>query len=169
MTIVTLLLAGVEAHHGVMSTGTLLRSGSREHQPWDRWLARIRAPSLDSQLAAGCPPGTSRLLAVRAQEITSPAGRGELVRQWGYVLDRARRPPLPRSPRAPLCRDRIAAAEGDVRTMLAVLACPLPISARGAAMASVLLGDGTGPLHNRHSATELGAAVRAATLRMRSA
>jgi hypothetical protein len=52
--------------------------------------------------------------------------------------------------------------------MLAVLACPLPISARGAAMASVLLGDGTGPLHHRHSTTELGAVVRAATMQMRT-
>lgn len=75
---------------------------------------------------------------------------------------------VPRTPRAPLCRDRIAAAEGDVRTMLAVLACPLPISARGAAMASVLLGDGTGPLHNHHSTRDLAAAVRDATREMKT-
>ncbi|HEY7919550.1 MAG TPA: hypothetical protein VIE45_07825, partial [Streptosporangiaceae bacterium] len=74
----------------------------------------------------------------------------------------------PHTPRAPLCRDRIAAAEGDVRTMLAVLACPLPISPRGAAMASVLLGDGTGPLHNPHSALGLAAAVRDATREMKT-
>ena len=112
-------------------------------------------------------PGTSRLLAVRAQEITSPAGRGELVRLWEYVLTgpAAR---APRTPHAPLCRDRIAAAEHDVRTMLAVLACPLPITARGAAMASVLLGDGTGPLHNPHCARDLGAAVREATRQMKA-
>ena len=52
--------------------------------------------------------------------------------------------------------------------MLAVLACPLPISARGAAMASVLLGDGTGPLHNAHSAQGLAAAVRDATREMKT-
>jgi hypothetical protein len=52
--------------------------------------------------------------------------------------------------------------------MLAVLACPLPISARGAAMASVLLGDGTGPLHNHHSARELAPAVRDATREMKA-
>jgi hypothetical protein len=168
MTMLTLFQAGVEAHHKDMTTDLLPLSGSRGHRFWDRWLARAYAPSLDNQLAAGWPPGTSRLLALRAQEITSPAGRGELVRGWGYVLDRARRPAVPRTPRAPLCRDQIAAAEGDVRTMLAVLACPLPISARGAAMASVLLGDGTGPLHNPHSDLELAAVVRDATREMKT-
>jgi hypothetical protein len=52
--------------------------------------------------------------------------------------------------------------------MLAVLACPLPISARGAAMAGVLLGDGTGPLHNPHSTRDLAAAVRDATRAMKA-
>jgi hypothetical protein len=50
--------------------------------------------------------------------------------------------------------------------MLAVLAGPLPISACGAAMASALLTDGTGPVHNRHCPRDLGAAVRDATSRM---
>ena len=168
MTMLTLFSAGVEADDEDMTTDLLPRSVSRGHRFWDRWLARAYAPSLDSRLAAGWPPGTSRLLAIRAQEITSPAGRGELVRGWGYVLSRARRPAVPRTPGAPLCRDRIAAAEGDVRTMLAVLACPLPISARGAAMASVLLGDGTGPLHNPHSTRDLAAAVRDATREMKA-
>lgn len=164
----TLFGAGVEAHHEDMTTDLLPRSGSRGHRFWDRWLARAYAPSLDSQLAAGWPSGTSPLLAIRAQEITSPAGRAALLRGWGYVLDRARRPAVPRTPRAPLCRDRVAAAEGDLRTMLAVLACPLPISARGAAIASVLLGDGTGPLHNAHSDRDLAAVVRDATREMKT-
>jgi hypothetical protein len=168
MTMLTLLWVSVEADDEGMTTDLLPRPGSRGHRFWDRWLARAYAPSLDSQVAAGWPPGTSRLLAVRAQEITSPAGRGQLVRGWGHVLRRARQPVVPRSPRAPLCRDRIVAAEGDVRTMLAVLACPLPISARGAAMASVLLGDGTGPLYNRHSTRDLAAAARDATREMKA-
>ena len=168
MTMLTLFQAPVEVHHEDMTTDLLPRSGSPGHRFWDRWLARAYAPSLDSQLAAGWPPGTSRLLAIRAQEITSPAGRTELVRGWGYVLDRGRRPAVPRTPRAPLCRDRVAAAEGDLRMMLAILACPLPVSARGAAMASVLLGDGTGPLHNPHSGRDLAAVVRDATREMKT-
>jgi hypothetical protein len=168
MTMLTLFWAGVETDGGDMTTDPRPRSGFRGHRFWDRWLTRAYAPSLDSQLAAGWPPAASRLLAARAQEITSPAGRGELVRGWGHVLRRARQSAVPRTPRAPLCRDRIVAAEGDVRTMLAVLASPLPISARGAAMASVLLGDGTGPVYNSHSARELAAAVRDATREMKA-
>jgi hypothetical protein len=149
-----------------MITDQVLRSASHDNRPWDRLLARVRAPSLDRQLAAGCPPGSSRVLAIRAREIASPAARRELAQWWEYVLDQGRRPPVPRTPRAPLCRDRIAAAERDVREMLTVLAGPLPITARGAAMASSLLSDGTGPLHNRRSRPGLGAAVRQATRQM---
>ena len=78
----------------------------------------------------------------------------------------AGRPPSALRSRGPLCRGRIAAAEGDVREMLAVLTGALPITARGAAMASVLLSDGTGPLHNRRSPLDLGAEIRHATRQM---
>jgi hypothetical protein len=168
MTMLTLFWVSVEADDEGMTTDLATRPGSRGHRFWDRWLTRAYAPSLDSQLAAGWPPAASRLLATRAQEITSPAGRAELVRGWGHLLRRARQPAVPRTPRAPLCRDRITAAEGDLRAMLAVLACPLPISARGAAMASVLLGDGTGPLYNPHSTRELAVAARDATREMKA-
>jgi hypothetical protein len=166
MSKVPLIWACVEAHDECMTTNQVLRSVSNDHRPWDRWLARVSAPSLDRQLAAGNREGTSRVLAFRAQQISSPAGRRELARQWDHVLDQARRPPQPRTPRAPLCRDRIAAAERDVREMVTVLAGPLPITVRGAAMASYLLSDGTGPLHNRHSSLDLGAAVCEATRQM---
>ncbi len=149
-----------------MTTDQLLRPASHDNRPWDRLLARVRAPSLDCQLAAGYPVRTSRVLAIRAEEIASPAGRQELAWCWDHVLDQVRRPPVPRTPRAPLCGDRIAAAERDVRAMLTVLTGVLPVSARGAAMASVLLSDGAGPLHNRHCPLDLGAEVREATRQM---
>ena len=149
-----------------MTTDQLPRSASHDSRRWDRWQARVRAPSLDRQLAAGCPAAASRLLALRAREIVSPAGRWELAQHWEHVLDQARRPPVPRTPRAPLCRDRIAAAEADVREMLAVLRGPFPVTVRGAAAASSLLSDGTGPLHNHRSRRGLDAAVREATRQM---
>ena len=163
MTKMPLIRARVEAHDGNMTTDQLPRSASHDSRRWDHWLARMRAPSLDQQLAAGYPAAASRLLALRAREIVSPAGRWELARRWEHVLDQGRRPPVPRTPRAPLCRDRITAAEPDVRDMLAVLRGPFPVTVRGAAAASSLLGDGTGPLHNRRSRRGLDAAVREAT------
>ena len=149
-----------------MTTDQLSRAASHDSRRRDRWLARLRAPSLDRQLAAGCPAGSSRLLALRAREIVSPAGRRELARRWEHVLDQGRRPPVPRTPRAPLCRDRIAAAEPEVRDMLAILRGPFPVTVRGAAAASSLLGDGTGPLHNRHCGRGLDEAVREAARQM---
>jgi len=127
----------------------------------------VLASSLDHELAAGCPPGYSPALAARAGQLVSPAGRRSLGLGWDRVLDQACRPPAPLTLRAPLCRDRVAAAEDDVREMLAVLAGPVPVAARGVAMVSVLLTDGTGPLHNRRSALDLSAAVREATTQMR--
>lgn len=149
-----------------MITSPPLRPVSQDSRSWDRLLARVRAPFLDSQLAAGRSPRASRLMAIRAQEITSPAGRQVLVRQWVHVLDRARRPPPASTPCAPLQRDHINAAESDIRTMLAFLAGPRPIKARGAAIASTLVGDGTGPLYNRRCPLGLGATVREATRQM---
>jgi hypothetical protein len=83
-------------------------------------------------------------------------------------MDVAVRPPAPVPLRGPLCRGAVAAAEAEVREMIAVLNGRLPVSARGAAMASWLLSDGTGPLHNHRSPIELSAAVRAATRQMGS-
>ena len=149
-----------------MTTDLLLRSASPDRRPWDRLLARVRAPSLDRQLVNGCPPGSSRTLAIRARQIVSPAGRRELAQRREHVLDLARRPRVPRTPRGPLCLDRIAAAERDMHEMLAVFTGTLPVTARGAAMASVLLSDGTGPMHNYRSPLDLGAEVRRATRQM---
>ncbi len=63
----------------------------------------------------------------------------------------------------PLCRDRIASAEPAVHAMLAALVAPLPVSAQGVAMASLLLSDGAGPLYNRRSSVDLVAAVHDVT------
>jgi hypothetical protein len=47
--------------------------------------------------------------------------------------------------------------------MVVALLAPLPVSARGVAMASRLLSDGAGPLYNRLSSVDLVGAVREVT------
>jgi hypothetical protein len=136
----------------------ILRSGRR----WDGFLARLRATSLDRRLAAGRSPESNRLLATRAQQLAAPETRRALAHNWERVLDRTRRTPVPRSPRLPLVRDRVIDVEGDVREMLTYLCAPLPTAARGVAMASLLLTDGTGPLFYRQRSTELRTALRQA-------
>ncbi len=135
-------------------------------RPWDRLLAGALAPSLDRQLAAGRPPRSSQTLAIRAREIATPTARRELARRWTNVLDQASRQSVPRFVRAPLQRDAVIAGQQDLHEMISVLTSGRPIDARGAAMASALLRDGTGPLYNRGSLVDLGAVVRAATRQM---
>jgi hypothetical protein len=148
MTILPLSEPGVEAQAEYMKTSPLLR---------ERVAARVRAASLDRRLAAGCPAWSEPALAARAERLVSPAGRRQIVRGWNNVLRRAGQPPF--MPRPPLRRDTISAAEPDVRYLLARLAGPRPVAARGAAMAMVLLTDGTGPVHNQRARASLTAAV----------
>jgi hypothetical protein len=156
-----------------MNTDVLLRSAPHnpapdQGRPWDRLAARLLASSLDRQLAAGCPPQTSRALAIRAEQIVSPAGRRELARYWAHVLDLSVRPPVPLPLHGPLRRGAVARAERDVREMIDVLTGGQPIATRGAALARWLLSDGTGPLHNQRSPLQLSAAVQDATRQMGS-
>jgi hypothetical protein len=125
----------------------------------DRVLARVLGASLDRRLAGGDLAGQP-VLAARARYLASPAGRRQIVRGWNNVLREARRPPF--MPRPPLSRDQVIAAEPEVRYLLARLAGPRPVAARGAALAMALLTDGTGPVHNPRSPLSLTAAVREA-------
>jgi hypothetical protein len=117
-------------------------------------------------LAAGCSPESGGLLAARAERLVSASRRRRLVNGWERVLDQSLTAPRARNPHAPLCRDRIIDAVGDVRAMLGALSTPLPVSVRGVAMAGRLLGDGTGPLYNRFSAVHLSTALREVTAQL---
>jgi hypothetical protein len=141
----------------------------RANSPWLRFLARGFGYALDRQLAAGVAPESKPLLAARAERLVSPPVRMALAQDWRELLKRAVRPAMgPRPSQVPLCRDRIVAAEGDVAAMLGALTAPRPISAQGVALASCLLCDGSGPLYDRHSRTDLRTALRAATSQLQS-
>lgn len=129
----------------------------------DRTLARARALGLDRDLAAGRPPEASRMLAARAQDLVALRTRQALAGDWEHLLRVARRPVRPGTPLGAVCRDRVTAAEPDIREMVTRLRAPLPVAARGVATASTLLGDGAGPLYNKGSHRDLAADVRRAT------
>jgi hypothetical protein len=139
---------------------------SRSNSPWLRLLVRVLALSLDRQLASGSLAESNRLLAARAESIASLAARRTLAQSWQLLLDQTRRAPVPRSPRASLCRSRIIAAEGDIRAMMRALSISLPIPARGVAMASRLLSDGTGPVYSLNCSTDLRTALREVTAQL---
>jgi hypothetical protein len=129
-------------------------------RPWDRLRARLRAATLDAQLAAGAVPDHDRLLAVRAGRLVEPQYRATLARQWTDLLDRARRPRGVTDPRIPLARGRVLAAEADIRELADGLRAAVPVPARGVALANLVLTDGTGPLYSRRPDQDLRAAVR---------
>ena len=64
--------------------------GLRPSGPADRMRARVFGASLDTQLAAGVPPESSRLLAARAREIVTLPRRQALARDWEHLLRVAR-------------------------------------------------------------------------------
>jgi hypothetical protein len=136
----------------------------------DRVLARAFGASLDELLASGSGPESSRLLAARAWDIVSLRRRTSTAGHWDHLLRVARRLagalPMPRpgvlGGAIPVCADRIVAAEPAIRELISRLSAPLPVPARGVAMASSLLTDSTGPVYNRHSPVTLAAALDAA-------
>jgi hypothetical protein len=125
----------------------------------DRLLARVYAGSLDRQLAAGCPPETALLLAARADDIVSMRARRAVAANWHHLLRVARRPQGRRWPAIPVRGARILAAEPAIRELMGALTTPLPVSARGVAMASILLTDATGPVYSRRGSVTLAAAL----------
>jgi hypothetical protein len=139
----------------------------------DGVLARVFGASLDAELAAGRPPESSRLLAARARDIVSLRRRRSIANSWEHVLRVARRTQRVRrtgshttAAAAPVCADQLVAAEPAIRDLMNRLSAPLPVPARGVAMARVLLTDGTSPVYNSHACLDLGETVAAAAAQL---
>jgi hypothetical protein len=115
----------------------------------DRLLARALGASLDHQLAGGCSPESTRLLAARAQDIVLLPRRTSLARSWDHVLRVAGRAPARRTPAVPLNVAAILAAEPAIRELTERLTAPLPVTAQGVAAATVLLTDAASPVYGR--------------------
>jgi hypothetical protein len=127
----------------------------------DRLLARALGASLDEQLAAGCSPESSRLLAARAQDIVSLPHRTSLARSWEHLLRVALGGPT-RSPAVPLNAAAIRAAEPTIRELMERLTAPLPVTAQGVAAATVMLTNVTSPVYGRQSPDALADLLEAA-------
>ncbi len=140
-------------------SGRLVASPNRR---WVRLATRLFASSLDRQLADGQPPETHRLRAARADALVSMAMRREMAEDLTNVLAQARRAPGGATPRAPLNRDSIAACGPEIEDTRRALLASRPISARGTAMVSCLLSDGTGPLYNFRRSADLAGALNEA-------
>jgi hypothetical protein len=128
----------------------------------DRLLALALGASLDEQLAAGCSPESSRLLAARAQDIVALPHRTSLARSWEHLLRVALRGPTRRTPAVPLNVPSIRAAEPTIRELMERLTAPLPVTAQGVAAASVMLTNVTSPVYGWQSPDALADLLHAA-------
>ncbi len=153
------------AHHVTRPQRTIVTGDPLALRPsrlTDRVLSRVFSASLDRRLAAGQAPESSRLLAARAQHIVALRSRQKMARNWENLLRRARRAPGAYQPALPVDGPRIVAGEPAIRELVRRLTAPLPVSARGVAMATELLTDAVGPVYNPHSRVSLAAALEAA-------
>lgn len=112
----------------------------------DRILARLGALSLDHRLAAGEPPESSRLLAVRATRIGTASSRRRLAEGWTRLLRLASRDAAIFTTRVPLAKPQIAAARSEIERLVELLTDERPVASRGVAMASQLLTE-PGPVY----------------------
>jgi hypothetical protein len=128
----------------------------------DRVLSRALGAGLDGQLAAGRSPESARLLAVRAADIVRLPRREALARYWERVLRVARDPYRASAAAISLRRERVLATEPAILELARLLRVPLPVTARGVAMARVLLTDGGGPLYAIGAPASLDESLRAA-------
>ena len=135
--------------------------------------ARVHGASLDTMLAVGCPPESSRLLTERARQLVSLHQRKSVARSWEHLLRVAYRAPARRTTGSlaaaaavPVRAERIISAEPAIVDLVLRLGAPLPVPARGVAMARLLLSDATGPVYSRRSRADLAAEVKAAAAQL---
>jgi hypothetical protein len=129
----------------------------------DRLTAHWHPRRLDRALADGTPPEASAALALRARELTELERRQSIADAIRRVLREGREGAPRRSGRIRPERSRVVAASEELSVLADTLADPGPVTAAGVAQAWLLLTDGTGPLYNECSRTNLGSrAARAA-------
>jgi hypothetical protein len=127
----------------------------------DRVSARVRAHSLDRQLADGVPPERSAALSLRAHRLADPAFARFLARRLHEIVREAVARRVPRAQIA-VRLSAVAALSAEFEELARRLVAPRAPAVRGVAQVSVLLGEGSGPLYSSRSGEELGAAVRRA-------
>jgi hypothetical protein len=132
----------------------------RPVRAWDLLVARVGASWLDRRLASGEPPEASLELAVRAQWLTRPRARRELVRTLRRLLAHADANPSLISA-IPLHRRQVRAAAAELAALADRVDRGGPVSAYGVVQLRSLLTDGSGPLYGRARPDELPNRVRA--------
>jgi hypothetical protein len=111
--------------------------------------ARLRAGSLDRELAGGVPSWASPLHAARALQLTDGRHRTKLAGSLERIVDHASRPRADfiGSAAVPPCREQVWDAMPQLLEIAARLRGPSPVAARGVALLVEILRDGAGPCY----------------------
>ena len=111
-------------------------------------LARVRAHSLDLQLAHGIEPWRTPVLAARARQLTDERSRRSLAACLEHIVERAE--DLPRLTLSAVVEPSRPGVQ-EARPQLLMLAARLrggePINPRGVAALKDVLSDGTSPMY----------------------
>lgn len=135
--------------HGVTPAAPLVafthRGGRHRTAPLR---ARLRALSLDRQLASGVEPWRSPVHAARARQLTGERTRRMLARSLEQLIERAEDPPrVHRGAAIQPSRARVAEARPLMLTLASRLRGIGPVAPRGIAALKNLLTDGAGPVY----------------------
>jgi len=139
------------------------RLGAQLDRPPLALRARVFASrrSLDEALADGASPLWSPELARRARQLVSRGSRQQLANSLERLVKEAQRSVSPRAVAVLLPRREISEAETSLFSIATRLRDERPMYARGTALLSQLLSDGSGPMYNAHTGGSLGRAVGA--------
>ncbi len=135
--------------------------GLRRVRLRDRLLTRLRASSLDDELAAGASPESSVTLALRAGQLCRPSHRRLLSHSLIRVVAAAEKP-AGSLRKAPVNRDAVRGVREELEAAAERLGAAGPVDVRGVARISGLLTDGTGPLYQASRRGRLRDELRAA-------
>jgi hypothetical protein len=127
-----------------------------------RMRTRLSRNRRDGELARGADPAASAELRLRAAQLRSTAERSRLANAMVEALGDARRPNLGAFRlKTRRQHDVIRESADELMALVGRLRDDQPVSGRGAAMASRLVGDKASPLH-RDGEQDLQQAIRAA-------
>jgi hypothetical protein len=111
--------------------------------------------------------GKEEMVVMAIQNVPGQTMLGEererLAQTLRAILSEAKRPRI-HITRAPIAREHVASAARELELLADRLQAPGRVDPRGIIDVSSLVSDGSGPLYNRHSVDELGAAATAARL-----
>jgi hypothetical protein len=114
------------------------------------WWHRVE---LDERLAAGEQPAAGTLVRARAEQLASRGERARLAQALSDTVREAHKAAPVHGARLPLRRREVRACQEDILALIQRLADGRPIDVQGAAMVSLLLFDGAGPLYRAGDVT----------------